>query len=89
MTLEILKEASNVATKLAYDKSILIVIRHFNSSRSLAGKPIYKRGGVVPTFSGLHQREGVRREPFDVEKSVPGRFSGTVSRKLLCKEIGV
>ncbi len=46
------KEASNVATKFAYDKSILIVIGHFNSSCSLAGKPIYKRGGVVQLSPG-------------------------------------
>jgi branched-chain amino acid transport system substrate-binding protein len=46
------KEASTVATKFAADRSIVAVIGHFNSSCSLAGKPIYKREGVVELSPG-------------------------------------
>lgn len=46
------KEASTVATKFATDRSIVAVIGHFNSSCSLAGKPIYKREGVVELSPG-------------------------------------
>jgi branched-chain amino acid transport system substrate-binding protein len=41
-----------VATKFASDRSIVAVIGHFNSSCSLAGKPIYKREGVVELSPG-------------------------------------
>lgn len=46
------REANLVATKFASDKSILAVVGHFNSSCSLAGKPIYKRYGVVELSPG-------------------------------------
>lgn len=41
------QEAAIVARKLANDDRILAVVGHFNSSCSLAGKPIYKDAGLV------------------------------------------
>lgn len=46
------KEASNVATRIANNRQILAVVGHFNSSCSLAGKPIYKRTGIVELSPG-------------------------------------
>lgn len=40
-------EAATVAQKLAANPEVLIVIGHFNSSCSLAGKPIYQEAGLV------------------------------------------
>jgi len=40
-------EASLVAERIANNRRILAVVGHFNSSCSLAGKPIYKRAGIV------------------------------------------
>jgi branched-chain amino acid transport system substrate-binding protein len=45
-------QASAVATKFANDPTIVAVIGHFNSICSLAGKPIYKRAGVVEFSPG-------------------------------------
>ena len=41
------KEASSIAARIATNQSILAVVGHFNSSCTLAGKPIYKRAGIV------------------------------------------
>lgn len=41
------EQAQNVATALAGDDSVLAVIGHFNSSSSLAGKPIYTQAEMV------------------------------------------
>ena len=41
------QEAAIVARKLANREDIVAVVGHFNSSCSLAGKPIYKAAGVV------------------------------------------
>ena len=46
------KEASLVATRIATNRSILAVVGHFNSSCTLAGKPIYKRAGIVELSPG-------------------------------------
>ena len=46
------REASLVAERIASNPSILAVVGHFNSSCSLAGKPIYKRGGIVELSPG-------------------------------------
>ena len=46
------KEASLVATRIASNPSILAVVGHFNSSCSLAGKPIYQRAGIVELSPG-------------------------------------
>ncbi len=46
------REASLVATRIATNRDILAVIGHFNSSCSLAGKPIYKRAGIVEFSPG-------------------------------------
>lgn len=46
------KEAATVATKLASDSSVPIVIGHYNSSCTLAGKPIYRDKGVVQLTPG-------------------------------------
>jgi branched-chain amino acid transport system substrate-binding protein len=46
------KEASLVATRIATNRSILAVVGHFNSSCSLAGKPIYKRARIVQLSPG-------------------------------------
>lgn len=46
------KEAAIVATKFATNKSIPIVIGHFNSSCTLAGRPIYAQYGVVEFSPG-------------------------------------
>src|SRR5690606_37319352 len=40
-------QAQSVASTLAGDESVVAVIGHFNSSCSLAGKPIYTEGGLV------------------------------------------
>ncbi len=41
------REAGSVAQKLAGNPSVYAVIGHFNSSCSLAGKPIYKEAGLM------------------------------------------
>ncbi len=46
------KEAKSVATRFATDKEILAVVGHFNSSCSLAGKPIYKDNEIVALSPG-------------------------------------
>ena len=46
------KEASLVATRIATNRQILAVVGHFNSSCSLAGKPIYKRASIVALSPG-------------------------------------
>ena len=46
------KEASLVAERIASNRQILAVGGHFNSSCSLAGKPIYKRAGIVELSPG-------------------------------------
>ena len=46
------KEAKLVATRFATDNQILAVVGHFNSSCSLAGKPIYKDNGIVALSPG-------------------------------------
>lgn len=46
------KEAKSVATRFATDKQILAVVGHFNSSCSLAGKPIYKDNEIVALSPG-------------------------------------
>ena len=46
------KEASAVATRIAANRAILAVVGHFNSSCSLAGKPIYKRAQIVELSPG-------------------------------------
>ena len=46
------KEARAVATRFATDRRILAVVGHFNSSCSLAGKPIYAEHGVVELSPG-------------------------------------
>ncbi|MEK7482924.1 MAG: ABC transporter substrate-binding protein [Planctomycetota bacterium] len=45
-------QANSVAKKLASNPNISIVIGHFNSTCSLAGKPIYKQYGVVEFSPG-------------------------------------
>ena len=45
-------EASLVAERLASNLQILAVVGHFNSSCSLAGKPIYQRAGIVELSPG-------------------------------------
>ena len=46
------KEASLVAERIASNRQILAVVGHFNSSCSLAGKPIYQRAGIVELSPG-------------------------------------
>ena len=46
------REASLVAERIASNPAILAVVGHFNSSCSLAGKPIYKRRGIVALSPG-------------------------------------
>jgi branched-chain amino acid transport system substrate-binding protein len=46
------QEASTIAQKFCADKEILAVVGHFNSSCSLAGKPIYKAAGLVELSPG-------------------------------------
>ena len=46
------REASLVAERIASNQQILAVVGHFNSSCTLAGKPIYKRGGIVELSPG-------------------------------------
>ena len=45
-------EASLVAERIASNLQILAVVGHFNSSCSLAGKPIYQRAGIVELSPG-------------------------------------
>ena len=45
-------QAGLVATRFATDGSVLAVVGHFNSVCSLAGKPIYQRGGLVALSPG-------------------------------------
>ncbi len=45
-------EASLVAERIANNLQILAVVGHFNSSCSLAGKPIYQRSGIVALSPG-------------------------------------
>ncbi len=45
-------EASLVAERIASSLQILAVVGHFNSSCSLAGKPIYKRASIVALSPG-------------------------------------
>ena len=45
-------EASLVAERVASNLQILAVVGHFNSSCSLAGKPIYQRAGIVELSPG-------------------------------------
>ncbi len=46
------KEARAIATRFATDRRILAVVGHFNSSCSLAGKPIYAENGIVELSPG-------------------------------------
>ncbi|MBI2943077.1 MAG: ABC transporter substrate-binding protein [Candidatus Wallbacteria bacterium] len=46
------KEASTVAQKFASNPAVMAVVGHYNSSCSLAGKPIYKEAGLVEFSSG-------------------------------------
>lgn len=46
------KEAKAVATRFATDRRILAVVGHFNSTCSLAGKPIYEENGIVELSPG-------------------------------------
>lgn len=46
------KEAKAVATRFATDRRIVAVVGHFNSSCSLAGKPIYRDNGIVELSPG-------------------------------------
>jgi len=46
------KEAISVATRFATDRRILAVVGHFNSTCSLAGKPIYAENGIVELSPG-------------------------------------
>ena len=45
-------EASLVAERIANNLQILAVVGHFNSTCSLAGKPIYQRAGIVELSPG-------------------------------------
>ena len=45
-------EASLVAERIANNLQVLAVVGHFNSACSLAGKPIYKRAGIVELSPG-------------------------------------
>lgn len=54
------QEAAIVARRLAGNDDIVAVIGHFNSSCSLAGKPIYKSAGVVQ-FSPASTNPGVTK----------------------------
>ena len=45
-------EASLVAERIASNLQILAVVGHFNSTCSLAGKPIYQRAGIVELSPG-------------------------------------
>ena len=45
-------EASLVAERISSNLQILAVVGHFNSSCSLAGKPIYQRAGIVELSPG-------------------------------------
>ncbi len=46
------KDAATVATRFASDPTVPVVIGHFNSSCTLAGKPIYRDRGVVQLSPG-------------------------------------
>ncbi|MCG9129232.1 ABC transporter substrate-binding protein [Candidatus Poribacteria bacterium] len=46
------KEAKAVATRFATDRRVLAVVGHFNSTCSIAGKPIYKENGIVELSPG-------------------------------------
>ena len=51
------REAANVAQKLASDTKIVAVVGHFNSSCSMAAKPIYKQMKIVELSPGSTNKD--------------------------------
>jgi branched-chain amino acid transport system substrate-binding protein len=70
------REAATVATKLSSDASISIVIGHFNSSCSLAGKPIYARAGVVELSPGSTNVQVCEGSPWTFRNIYRDDFQG-------------
>ena len=70
------REAATIAMKLSSDASISIVIGHFNSSCSLAGKPIYARAGVVELSPGSTNVQVCEGSPWTFRNIYRDDFQG-------------
>lgn len=88
------QEAASVAQKLAANKDVLIVIGHFNSSCSLAGKPIYKEAGLVELSPGSTNPEVCKGSEWTFRNIYEDIFQGQslanyTKNKLKLKKISV
>lgn len=88
------QEAASVAQKLSADKDVLIVIGHFNSSCSLAGKPIYKEAGLVELSPGSTNPNVCKETEWTFRNIYEDTFQGQslahyVQEKLNLKRVAV
>ena len=77
------KEASLVATRIASNKKILAVVGHFNSSCSLAGKPIYKRNRIVELSPGSTNVNVCKGSDYTFRNLYRDDFQGSFSAKYI------
>ncbi|MDI6704105.1 MAG: ABC transporter substrate-binding protein [bacterium] len=88
------QEAASVAQKMCADKDILIVVGHFNSSCSLAGKPIYREAGLVELSPASTNPEVCKDSPWTFRNIYEDTFQGKslanyVKDRLKLKRIAV
>lgn len=77
------KEASLVATRIASNRKILAVVGHFNSSCSLAGKPIYKRNKIVELSPGSTNVNVCKGSDYTFRNLYRDDFQGSFAAKYI------
>jgi len=70
-------EATNVARKIASDKSICLVVGHFNSTCSNAAKDTYNRVGIVQFSPGSTNVDVCRGSPWTFRNLYRDDYQGT------------
>ncbi|MCL5045460.1 MAG: ABC transporter substrate-binding protein [Actinobacteria bacterium] len=82
------KEGAAIANKFASDPSILAVVGHYNSSVTLAGAPIYNKGGVVEISPGSSSPAVSGVGPFTFRTVVTDAFQGKLIVEWATKDLG-
>ncbi len=77
------RQAGLVATRFANDRNILAVVGHFNSSCSLAGKPIYQRVGLVALSPGSTNKAVVEGSDWMFRNIYSDNFQGQFIAKYI------
>lgn len=70
------KDASNVANQIADSRRFLAVVGHFNSSCSIAGRPIYKDAGIVELSPGSTNVDVCRKSEWTFRNLYRDDFQG-------------